>query len=469
MFGKYKIRRLLSENYPLLAILVGVTLISLSVGPFQTLDTRLEFASTKSVLECGWPILPSTGQIINEPPLGFYTAALFFKVFGFAVETGTTLITFFGLGCTFLVYKIGKEFYGKTSGLFAAAFFGLAPWELVLSRAFLIDAQCLFLSLICFYFGNLAIQKDSGKIAVVSGFFFAAALLTKLYASFMIVPLLILYVYHRPKKPRQILSQLAAFSIPALYASFLWYQLILKEDLSAYFFGHNDFRDINFPSVIPSYAFMFNFLVSFGIGFFFLAAAAFSLIVDLFFRKYFPNKLLILDFVCLISMLSILGVNMYLGVNLNLKAPYSSVVKFSYQALPFFSLIAASLVPKSVLLFNCAKHKAKLKNLLIVSVGVAGLFLLAASLIMNMNNANQLSMTSFLFFQTQANQNVGYSFDASPTSQNTLLMAAQYLGFVLVLSGLMWASRRFIFALFRPMFQNIEEKRAQPNTISSWN
>jgi 4-amino-4-deoxy-L-arabinose transferase-like glycosyltransferase len=466
MSGKSNIKSLLSENYPLFAIIVGVLFISLSVGPFQTLDTRLEFDSVKSVIECGWPILPSTGQIINEPPLGFYTAALFFKVFGFSMETGTNLITLFGLGCTFIVYKIGKELYGKLSGLFAAAFFGLAPWELVISRAFLIDSQCLFLSLTCLYFGILAIRKDSAKLALVSGFFFAAALLSKLYAAFMLVPLLILYIYHRPKKTRQILSQLAAFTMPALYASFLWYQLILKENLSAYFFGHNDFRDINFPGVIPSYTFMLNFLVNYGIGFFFLAAAAFSLIINLFFRKNFPKKLIILDFVCLISVLSILGVNMYLGVNLNLKAPYSSVIKFSYQALPFFSLIAASLAAKSFLLLNRVKYATKVKRLLIVLVGVIGLFLLVAPLIVNMNSAHQLSANSFLFFQTQANQNVGYSFYASPTSQNTLLMATQYFGFVIVLSGLLWASRRFVFSLFRPMFQSIEEKKSQSKTIS---
>lgn len=464
MFGKINVRKILIENYPLLAILIGVALISISVGPFQTLDTQLEFYTTKSILINGWPYLPSTGQIINEPPLGFYTAALFFKAFGFTVENGTYLITLFGLGCTFMVYKIGKELYGKTSGLFAAAFFGLAPWELVLSRAFLIDTQCLFLSLVCLFFGISAIRKDSEKLALVSGILFAAAILTKLYAAFMLVPLLILYIHHRPRKPRQILSQLAAFSLPALYASFLWYQLILKEDLVAYLFHHNDFRDVNFPNVVPSYSFIPNFLVNYGIGLLFLSAAVFSLIIGLLFRKHFPKKLLVFDFVCLVTVLTILGVNMYLGVNLNLKAPYSSAVKFSYQSLPFFSLIAASLAGKSVLLFNWAKHNVKLKRLLMVSVGVVGLLLLVTPLLVNMNSAHQLSMTSFLFFQAQPSQNVGYSFDVSPTSQNSLLMAAQYVGFAFVLSGLLWASRRFLFDLFKHVRGWIQAKNAFSST-----
>ena len=188
MFCKGTVGKIFVENYVLLAILIGVALISLSIGPFQTLNTQLEFDTTKSILINGWPYLPSTGEIVNEPPLGFYTAALFFKVFSFTLEGGTYLVTLFGLGCAFRVYKIGKELYGKTAGLFGAAFFALAPWELFLSRAFLIDTQCLFLCLVCLYFGILSIRKDSGKLALISGIFFAAALLTKLYAVFMLVP-----------------------------------------------------------------------------------------------------------------------------------------------------------------------------------------------------------------------------------------------------------------------------------------
>lgn len=260
--------------------------------------------------------LPSTGAIINEPPLGFYTAALFFKVFGFTVENGTNMITLFGLGCAFMVYKLGRELYGKATGLFAAAFFALAPWELVLSRAFLIDTQCLFLSL-----------------------------------------------------------------------------------------------------------------------------------------------------VCLVTLLSILGINMYLGVGINLKAPYTSAIKFSYQSLPFFSLAAASLASKCVLLLNWAKHTVKLKNALTGVVGFVGVFLLVTPLLINMNSAHQLSMTSFLIFKVQAGQSVGYSFDVfSPITQGSPLMTVQYLGFAFILSGLLWTGKRFVLALFRPMRRSIQAKKALNQT-----
>ena len=461
MYGKQYIRTLVDENFALLVILIGVVLITISLGPFQTLDTKLEFDTTRSVLNVGWPILPSTGEVLNEPPLGFYTAALFFKVFGFTMVNGANLVAFFGLGCAVAIYFIGKEFYGKLAGLFSVAFFALAPWELFLSRAFLIDAQCLFLSLVCLYFGIRAILKDSSKLALVSGVFFAAALLTKLYAAFMLVPLLLLYIYQRPKKPKIILSQLAAFSIPAVYGNLLWYQVFLREDLFAYIFYHNDFKDINFSGVVASYSFIPNFLFNYGLGFLFVAAVIFSLSMGLLFRKHFPKKFAVFDLTCLVSLLVILGVNMYLGVNLNLKAPYTSAVKFSYQSLPFFSLLAGSLAAKSVAFLNHAGNGIKLKRILAASMVILGVFFLFAPLIANMSTANQLSTTSYIVFQVLPGQDLGYSFYVDqPTSVNSLLMGGQFIGFLLILIGLLWESRGSFYALVKRVPTFIKSKGA---------
>jgi 4-amino-4-deoxy-L-arabinose transferase-like glycosyltransferase len=460
MFNKHNLRRLFSENYALLAILIGVLLISLPMGPYRTLDTQIEFTTAQGVFNWGYPYVNMYGTILNEPPLGFYTEALYFKIVGLTMDNGVFLITLFGLACTVVVYKIGKEMYGKSTGLFAAAFFALAPWELILTRSFLIDTQCLFLSLVYLYFGILAIRKDSVKLAAVSGIFFAAALLTKLYAVFMLVPLLLLYVYHRPKNPKQVLGQLGAFSLPAVYSTLLWYQIILKLDLF-YLIDHNDFKDINFPNTVVSYSFIPNFLVNYGLGLLFVAAAIFSLMVGLLFWKRFLKRSVVFDLVCLVSILVILGVNMYLGVTLNLKAPYTSVIKYSYQSLPFFSLVAASLANKSVLLLKSAGKSGQLKKIFVSGFGAIGLFLLVTPIIANMNTARQLTTTSFLLFQVTPNQEVGYAFHVLfPISQDNPLLTVQFLGFLIVLSGLLWASRHFIVESLRPMRRSISEKMA---------
>ncbi len=441
MFGKYDIKKLLTENYPLLSILIGITLVSLSIGPFQNGDTDLEFAAAKGVLHWGLPYVNNIGNIINQPPLGFYIEALFFKGFGASIGSGTALVTLLGLGSTFVTYKIGKELYGKTTGLVAAALFALTPWELVLSRSFLIDVQCLFLSLLCLYIGILAIRRGSIKLSLTSGIFFAAALLTKYFAAFILIPLLLFYLYYRPKNAKLLLSQITAFLLPALLSSFLWYQVVLGKDL-LYMFHHSDFSDLNYSGVKLSYSFVGVFLWNYGLGAFFVAAAAFSLLLLVAYRKELP-KVFRVDVICLATILPILVVNMILGVGLNLKAPYNNAIKYDYQALPFFCLIAASLVGKSVSLLNSAKLKAELNRKLVLAAVAAGAFLLAASIFVNSLLAHQLSTQGYLLFKVTLDQAVGYSlFNYAPISQSSVLMTVQYVGFAVLLSGLLWASRR---------------------------
>jgi 4-amino-4-deoxy-L-arabinose transferase-like glycosyltransferase len=458
MLDKHNLRNLLKKYYPLLAILIGVTLISIAMGPYLTLDTDLEFQTAQGVLHWGYPYINAWGNLFNEPPLGFYTEASVFQVFGFSVANGVTLITLFGLACVVAVYMVGKELYNETAGLFAAAFFALAPWELILSRSFLIDVQCLLFSLIYLYFGILAIRKDSVKFAGIAGIFFAAALLTKLFAVFMLVPLLLLFLMHRPKMKRQIVGQLGAFSLPAFLSSLLWYQVIMGKGLF-YLIQHNDFKDLNLPNIPVSYMFIPNFLINDGLGFFFVAAVLFSFALGLVFWKQGSKKIAISDLVCITTILLILSLVAYLAVNLNLKAPYNSAVKYIYQSLPFFSLAAGSLATKTFSLIKSTKHSVKVNRGLLLSVGIIGLFLIASALLANIATAQKLATTSYLIFRVQPNIDFGYAFHVeSPITENNILFTVQFLGFLVLLSGLLWAGRKYIVSFFGHFFGSLRRR-----------
>jgi 4-amino-4-deoxy-L-arabinose transferase-like glycosyltransferase len=469
MFNKVGLKKALSDNYPLIGILVGTALVSLSIGLYQNPDTDWEYKAASGVIMWGMPYVEVKGSLINQPPLGFYTEALFLRTFGLSMETGVVLVTLFGLGCTILMYKIGKTLYGKQTGLFASALFALTPWELILSRSFLIDTQCLFFSLFCLYIGILAIRNDSLKLLVISGLLFAIALFTKLYAAFILIPLLLFYLYHQPKKLKRLPIQLAVFCMPVIFSALLWYSVLffmvpsyLPRGLE-YMFQHSDFSDFNAEGVVPSYFFVSTFLLNYGLGYFFVAATILSLIVGLGFRNNLRKQRYI-DLIFLVPMLFILGLNMYLGVTLNLKVPYTSAVKYSYQTLPFFSLLAASLAAKCVSLFNSAKSNSKFKKSTFIIIGIIGIFLLVALVLANMYSAHQLSMNGFVIFQVELGKSLGYSFDNFHTiSQNSPMMYVQYLGFGLVLSGLLWSCRHFIIDSFRPMRRWITEKNKQGN------
>jgi 4-amino-4-deoxy-L-arabinose transferase-like glycosyltransferase len=438
---KAAIRRLVVESLPLLLVLLGVALIAFSMGPYGTWDTQLEFEAASNVVKMGIPYVSGFGTVIDQPPLGFYIEGLAFATFGLSINTGITLVTLFGLGSVVVMYLIGKEFYGKFAGLFAAALFGLNPWHLALSRSFLIDAQCLFFSLLCLYAGVLAIRKGSVKIALVAGLAFAAALLTKSYAAFILIPLLLLFLCSRPKNLKRIVGQLSAFSIPVFVFSYLWYQVFLGRPMLM-IFQHNDLNDVVPAStgVVTSPFFVTNFLANYGLGWFLIAAIAFSVVIGFSFRKHF-SKYTVIEVVSLVTIAVVLGVNLYLGAVLNLNVPYFSAIKYDYQALPFFILLAAALIPKSLSLFYSAKSAVNQKRLLLYALAAAAVVLAIASLVSTTYYTNAISTRSYLQYRVEPQVDYGYALsNPTPLIANSPLMAVQFIGFAVVAFALLWTS-----------------------------
>jgi hypothetical protein len=93
-----RIRKLLINNYSLLALIIGVILISVSIGPFGNADTEWEYEAALGVIRWGMPYAFTFGNMMNQPPLGFYVEALFFTFFGASLGNGVALITLLGLG-----------------------------------------------------------------------------------------------------------------------------------------------------------------------------------------------------------------------------------------------------------------------------------------------------------------------------------------------------------------------------------
>jgi 4-amino-4-deoxy-L-arabinose transferase-like glycosyltransferase len=456
-FDKASLKKFLSENYPLISIIIGYMLVALSIGPYHNGDTAWEYDAVSGVMKYGLPYANGF-YLMDQPPLGFYIQAVFFKAFGSSINNGTFLVTLFGLGCIVLVYGIGKAVYNKTTGFFAALLFAFSPWHLILSRTFLIDAQCLFFSMFSLFVGIIAIRRDSFKLFIASGIIFAAAFNTKLYAVFTLIPLLAFFFYYGPKNLKRIVSWLGAFSLPILLISYLWYQTITGIGLSAIFF-HTDFIIHEPSSIAPSYFFVGNFLISYGLGWFFIDAAILSLIVCLVQRRLF-HKFFVFDAICLAVIICVISVNTFLGAGLDLKAPYLNAIKYDYQSLPFFCFLAASLITKSISLFNLNKTKRKLNKITFCFIASAGFILVAALISYNMSYVHLFSTWNYLLFRVEPNINLGYSvFNSTPIGENSLLMGFQYLGFAVALSGLVWVSIYKICSLLKLSWQTLRNKK----------
>jgi 4-amino-4-deoxy-L-arabinose transferase-like glycosyltransferase len=446
---------LLTQNLPLIAILIGVTLVATSIGPYHNPDTQLEYSAAQGVLTWGMPYANTEGNFINQPPLGFYLDALFLQTFGNVYNNGLVLMMAFGVANAALVYFIGKALYGKSTGLFAAALFGLTPWQVVMSRAFLIDGQCLFFSLSALLVGIYAIRRDSAKLMMVSGVFFAAAFMTKFFALFMLIPLGFYYLFHMKINLKHSILALAYF-LPAFIAYTLWYQVIIGRGLLSGI-AHDDFTNAVPSGLVPSPLFVSNTLIK-GLGEYFLVAVAISVAVCVVNRKFF-SKIFTVDLSFAVTILLLIGVNTVLAIQFNLAAPYIGVVKYEYQLLPLFCLLAASLIGKFLSLFDALKLKRKL-NVALFAVASAGLIVAGTALILNINFVHTLSNWDYVLFPVESyNLPPGYSFaNPLPIGKYGFPVMVQYAGFGLVLFGLAWASKERVAPVLKRVFRVIRSK-----------
>ncbi len=260
--------------------------MSISLGPYSSWDSQVEYAAASGVVKWGLPYI-TYGETINMQPLGFYIEAFFLKAFGLSYEVAVGVTTMFGVGCVFLLSKIGQVLYGRRTGLFAAALFAMTPWQIIMSRVVLVDVQCLFVSLLFLLVGIYSIKKDSLALMGLSGLLFGFALLTKLFAVFMMIPLALYFVHSRPKNLKRAIVGVSLFFTAAFLLQYIWYVRISERSLLS-IFSHDDFSQF-LPtgfSVSPFYNLSF---FAEALGVFFIAGFIFSVVFSLLQRKTFPK------------------------------------------------------------------------------------------------------------------------------------------------------------------------------------
>ncbi len=422
----------LAAHYPLFGVLLGSFLITISMGTYTNWDAQLEYEAASNVLTSGFPYV-TNGLMINQPPLGFYTAAPVLGTFGLSYLNGVGLAAAFGLGCVALVYTLGTVLYGKRTGLAAAALFGLVPWHVYMSRIFLIDNQCLFFSLLFLATGVLAVKRNSEKLVLATGVFFALAFLTKLFAVLALLPLLLIILFHRKEGNFKITAKKALmFVLPSIILQAVWFGGFANQN----FFGVYFSSDFTHPVLVadPSAAFLPIIFVK-SAGWFLFLAGFLSLALAAAYRNRLGG-LLRLDTVCLLSIAAIMGLDMLLVFGFHLTVPYVSAFKYNYTALPFFCLLAGSLADKAGLLIGSMERERKLDWVKPVLAG-AGLVLLFASLLESLFFLN--AWTGFVAFGVDSV--VYYGFVVfSGAMENSSLLFLHYAALVLVLASLVFPS-----------------------------
>jgi 4-amino-4-deoxy-L-arabinose transferase-like glycosyltransferase len=365
--------QLIKKHYPLVGILIGSFLIAASMGTYTNWDSQLEYEAAAATANQGFPYL-STGLMINQPPFGFYTAAAAFPLFGASYQNTIAFTTLFGVASVALVYALGALLYGRRTGLVASALYGLIPWHVYMSRIFLIDNQYLFWSLLFLVVGVLAVRRKSDKLAAAAGVVFALALLTKLFAVFALIPflLIILFAYRDRSFPVS-KRMLLLLTLPLLLSQAVWYGIFARQNFRAVYsstdFSHPIYVSDASPLFVPDI-----WVKSAGI--FLFAGAAFAVALAFAYRAKL-RALLRMDMVCLLTVAVVGAANSILVLAFHLTVPYVSVFKYSYMALPFLCLVAASVADKGAVLLAGGGWKKWVRPVLVA----VGLLLVFASLL----------------------------------------------------------------------------------------
>jgi len=200
-------------------------------------------------------------------------------------------------------------------------------------------------------------------------------------------------------------------------------------------FWQDDFKFYNVAGQTPSAFFTYNYFIG-NLGVFFLAAAIISLLVSAAQRKIF-RTVLASDLICLATILFILGLDAFLALGLNFKAPYTGVFKYDYQALPFFCLLAASVLVKCQSLFTKLERRLN-RSWLFFGIACLGVLSLVIALFSNFYTIHIYSQLNTITFTVEGTVSYAFSNSAQLIGHSGL-MAVQYLGFALLLLGLIWA------------------------------
>jgi 4-amino-4-deoxy-L-arabinose transferase-like glycosyltransferase len=350
-------RALLSKHYQLIGVLIAALIVLASMGTYINWDAQTEFEAASSVVTRGFPYV-TTGLMIDQPPFAFYMTAPVLQAFGLSYVNGVGFVTVLGIGCVALVYALGTLLYGKRTGLVAAGLFGLVPWQVFMARVYLIDVQYMFLSLLFLLIGVLAVKRNSEKLLAVSGVLFALAFLTKLFAIFLLVPLVLIVLFKGKESGFKLnLKKVMIFLAPSFIFQAVWFGGFANQ----HFFGVYFASDLTHPVLIadPSLTFLPRIFVE-SAGWFLPAAAIFALGLAFSFRRLFAKTHWV-DVICAVTIVAVVGVNLGLVFGRHLLVPYVSAFKYDYAALPFVCLLAASLADKGRLLWDSlGKRKVKL-------------------------------------------------------------------------------------------------------------
>src|SRR3989344_1213567 len=143
-----------------------------------------------SFLQTGKPN-PNGWRFVEFPVDNALHTLLVSTVGIFSIEKwGRLLSVIFSLVSTVLVFSLSKRFLGVKGGILSAMIFAFMPFNIYFSRVILPEPAAVMFGLAALYFFVRWFDNSKPKALLLSGVFFALALLVKPYVAFYGIPML---------------------------------------------------------------------------------------------------------------------------------------------------------------------------------------------------------------------------------------------------------------------------------------
>lgn len=133
-------------------------------------------------------------------PIYYYFMAPFLWLFNYNPVGPAVMVALFGIATVWLVYKVGKEFFGASVGLIASTLYAISPLVVTYSRSSWNPNPMPFFSLLTLYLIYKAIRNNSSKLFIISGVLFGIVLQLHYLALFLGVIIFLYILLHRAIK-----------------------------------------------------------------------------------------------------------------------------------------------------------------------------------------------------------------------------------------------------------------------------
>lgn len=179
-------------------LLIGAFLRLYRISEYMTFlgDEGRDAIIVRNLLVHADPILIGPGTSIGNMylgPLYYYLIAPFLLLFNFSPVGPSVMIALFGVATIYLVWHIGKEWFGSIAGLVAAFFYAIVPVVIIYNRSSWNPNIMPFFSLLCIYAAWKVWNQHAFKWLIVLGVSFAFVMQSH-YLGLILAPVMGLFL-----------------------------------------------------------------------------------------------------------------------------------------------------------------------------------------------------------------------------------------------------------------------------------